>query len=379
MPGPAGLPALTDSVATSLKAMRSAQGLVLLADDSQDLDEASSGLLQQLVTAGVMVAILTARSGIPLPTPLTGLWAEGSVEQIELQNLSQKETSELLAAALGGSVEDTSAKRIWHVTSGNPLYLREVLLASAETGALREVGTEWRWRGEWAKGARLQHSLHAEVLRATIPGLRQRSIHQNLIDALHATGARRAADRVRLASWSLESGVDVVVITLSLGAGGLFGIGPAFSARLKQPGDTAAGAVVADAGDGAVEIVHHRHAHLDPMEAVRLAQAAYDRTGAVSEGLALVRAVAWTGATERAESVVAELAGNAKGVDDQLPGRPGSRLCPLPGAVRHRRSCSGPDRSGRDRAGKRQPGAGRRDLRAAGGDRFNYGEAGARP
>jgi DNA-binding CsgD family transcriptional regulator/tetratricopeptide (TPR) repeat protein len=382
VPGSTALPELTDSVATSLTAMRGARGLILLADDCQDLDETSSSLLQQLVTAGVIAAMLTARSGMPLPAPLTGLWTEGSVEHIELQNLSQKETSELLAAALGGSVEDTSAKRIWHLTGGNPLYLREVLLASAETGVLKEVGTEWRWRGEWAAGARLKeivsarlgrlrpdeliamealalarslplemvtslsaadavrgleeralvtversgrrmesviaHPLHAEALRASIPPLRQRSIHRNLIEALHATGARRAADRVRLACWSLESGVDVDVITLSLGAGALFGIGPAFSARLKEPGDTTAGAVVADAGDGSVEIVHHRHAHLRPVEAVRLAQAAYDRTGAVSEGVALVRAVAWTGDTDRAESVLAELAALARGVDDQL-------------------------------------------------------------
>jgi tetratricopeptide (TPR) repeat protein len=380
--GPGGLPELTDSVATSLMAMGSAKGLMVLADDCQDLDAASSGLLQQLVRAGVVLAILTARSGIPIPTPLTGLSTAGSVEHIELQNLSMKETSELLAAVLGGSVEDTSAQRIWHVTGGNPLYLREVLLASAETAAFKEVRTEWRWRGDSATGSRLQeivsarlgrlgpdeltaiemlalagslplelvtslatadavrgleeralvtvehsgqrrevaiaHPLHAEVLRATIPPLRQRSIHRNLIDALDASGARRTADRVRLACWSLESGVDVDVVTVSLGAGALFGIGPAFSARLKEPGDTIAGAVVGDTADGSVEIVHHRHAHLDPVEAVRLAQAAYDSTGAVSEGVALVRAVAWTGAIERAESILAELAGEDRGVDDQL-------------------------------------------------------------
>jgi DNA-binding CsgD family transcriptional regulator len=372
IPGSTGLTELTGSAVGELNAMRSPKGLVVLADDCQDLDEASAGLFQQLVAAGLIVAILTARSGVPTPAGLTALWTEGLAERIELQSLSHRETTELVTAALGGSMEESSAERIWQVTAGNPLYVREVVLSSAETGALREVDGEWRWRGEWARGGRLQeivaarlgrldpdeltamemladarslplelltasttaravaglearalvtterngrrlevaiaHPLHAEVLRSAMPALRQRSIRRNLVDAVTATGARRIADRVRQACWSLESGVDVDVMTLARGANALlFGIGPAISARLKEILPEASGSAADSPAVGE-----------DLELAVRLAQAAYDRTGTVVEGASLATTLAWTGAIERAEAVLAELTGKAEAVEDRL-------------------------------------------------------------
>jgi DNA-binding CsgD family transcriptional regulator len=373
IPVSSGLTELTDSVASELVARRTSRGLLVLADDCQDLDEPSAGLLHQLVAAGILVVILTARSGVPAPAALTGLWLDGFAERIELQNLSRLETSELLAVALGGPVQDSSATRIWQMTEGNPLYLREVVHSSKETGALKQLDGEWCWGGDWAKAHRLQeivatrlgrldpdeltamevlaiagslplsvvtglatataverlearalvttersgrrveiaiaHPLHAEVLRSTMPALQERSIRRNLVDALTATGARRSADRVRIACWSLESGVDVDVITLSLGAdAALFTIGPAISARLAEILPEAA--VPLPAGGPVVR--------QDLELAVRLAQAAYDRTGSVVEGVALASRLAWTGATARAEAVLDELAGKVVAVDDRL-------------------------------------------------------------
>jgi DNA-binding CsgD family transcriptional regulator/tetratricopeptide (TPR) repeat protein len=368
-----GLTELSESVANELLSMRSAKGLVVLVDDCQDLDEASAGLLHQLVVARMIVAVMTTRSGGQPPAVLTCLWTEGVAERVELQNLSLRETSELLAAALGGMVQDSSARRMWRITGGNPLYLREVVHSSHETGALRQVDGEWCWRGEWAKGDRLQeivasrlgrldpdeltamemlavakslplsllaalataraveqletralvttersgrrveiaiaHPLHAEVLRTTMPALRQRSIRRNLVDALCATGTRRSADRVRLACWSLESGVEVDAITLSLGAdAALFTISPTIAARL---GEILPDAPVALPATGPA-------IGQDVELAVRLAEAAYDRTGSVVEGVALASTLAWTGAIGRAEAVLAELAGKAAAVDDRL-------------------------------------------------------------
>jgi DNA-binding CsgD family transcriptional regulator len=371
IPNSVRLTELTGSIETELNAIRSPKGLLVLADDSQELDEASSGLLRQMVAARLIVAILTTRS-VPTPADLVALWTEGLAERIELQNLSQRETTELLTAALGGSVEESSAERIWHVTAGNPLYLHEVVLSSADTGALREVDGEWRWRGEWARGARLQeivaarlgrldpdeltamemlalartlplelvtahssaravanldaralvtaersgqrveiaiaHPVHAEVLRSTMPALQQRSIRSNLVDALTATGARRAADRVRLACWSLELGVDVDVITLARAAdASLLGIGPAVSARLTE--------ILPEAGT----VSAARPAVGEDLGmAARLAEAAFDRTGAVVEGAALARTLVWTGDIGRAEAVLAELTGKAETADDRI-------------------------------------------------------------
>jgi DNA-binding CsgD family transcriptional regulator/tetratricopeptide (TPR) repeat protein len=364
---------LTDAVASALVAMRTAKGLLVVADDCQDLDESSSGLLHQLVAAGLVLAIITTRSGTQPPATVTALWKDGLAERIELQSLSRRETTELLAASVGGSVEDSSANRIWHVTGGNPLYIREVVLSSAETGAFRQVDGEWRWRGEWATGSRLQeivearlgrldpdqlsameilalagslplglvtglttvraveelearalvttersggqlevaiaHPVHAEVLRSRMPTLQQRSIRRNLVEALKAAGVHDTTDRVRLACWSLESGLDVDVMTLSLGTdASMFGIDHAVSARLKEilPGAT-------------VELPAGRPAVRQDLElAVRMARAAYDRSGGLVEGVGLASALAWSGAMDSAEAVLAQLADKADAIDDRL-------------------------------------------------------------
>jgi DNA-binding CsgD family transcriptional regulator/tetratricopeptide (TPR) repeat protein len=373
IPSSSELTELTEAVASELLAMRTTRGLLVLADDCQDLDESSSGLLHQLVAAGLVVAIITTRSGTTPPATVTALWKDGLAERIELQSLSRRETTELLAASLDGSVEDSSANRIWHVTGGNPLYLREVVLSSAETGALRQVEGEWRWRGEWATGSRLQeivearlgrldpdelsameilafagslplglvtglttvraveelearalvstersgrrlevaiaHPVHAEVLRSRMPTLQQRSIRRNLVEALKAAGVQDTADRVRLACWSLESGLDVDVMTLSLGTdASMFGIDYAISARLKEI-----------LPDSAVELPAGRPAVRQDLElAVRMARAAYDRSGGVVEGVGLAGALAWSGAMDSAEAVLADLAERADAIDDRL-------------------------------------------------------------
>ena len=373
IPGSPDLARMTERVTREVAALRSGAGLLVLADDCQDLDDASAGLLHQLVGAGLIVAILTIRSDSTPPAAVTALWKDGLAERLELQSLSRLETAELLSAALGGNVQDSSANRMWHVTGGNPLYLREVVLASRESGALRQVDGEWRWRGQWATGARLQeivvarlgsldpdeltamemlalagplpfgfltgltttravealearalvttgnsgrrlevtiaHRLHAEVLRSGMPALQQRSLRRNLVDALVATGARRTADRIRLACWSLESGVEVDPLTLALGtSASLFGIGQAIGGRLREimpdvagPEPPAAPAVPED-----IEL------------ALRMARAAYERSGGVADGVALVSALGWAGATAEAERVLAELAGRDELADDRL-------------------------------------------------------------
>jgi DNA-binding CsgD family transcriptional regulator len=372
LPSSSELADLTESVINELVAMRSAKGLLLWVDDCQALDEASAGLLHQVVTAGLILAIITMRSGTQSPQALTELWKDGFAQRIELQNLSLREATELLEVGLGGIVPESSATQIWNVTGGNPLYLREVVLSSAEAGALKQVDDEWRFKGEWAAGVRLQeivaarlgrmdpdelqvmemlattgslplglvtglateravqrletrglvtteqnrrrlevaiaHPLHAEVLRSSMPALRQRSIRRNLVDALLATGARRSADRVRLACWSLELGLDVDPMTLSLGSGAaLIGIGQAIAGRLME--------ILPEV---AVELPADRPAVRQDNElAIRLARAAYERTGGLPEGVALATTLAWTGAVASAESVLAGIATHAALVDDR--------------------------------------------------------------
>ncbi len=371
--GPAELTELTESVTHQLVSMRSPRGLLMLVDDGQALDEFSAALLHQVVAAGLAVAIITTRAGAPVPAALTDIWKDGFAQRVELQNLSRLETLELLAKGLDGNVQDSSANRIWNVTEGNPLYLREVVLSSRETGALSRAEGEWRWRGEWATGARLQEivgarlgtldpdeltamellalagslplsllaelataaavqrlegrglvtteqsghrlevsiaqPLHAEVLRRKMPALQQRSVRHTLVDALLASGARRTADRVRIACWSLGLGVEVDPMTLSLGSdASLFSIGQAISVRLQEILPHALGGLPTD---GPVVRQNHR-------VAVQLARASYEQNGGLREGVALANTLAWVGATAEAEIVLAELSVKAEATDDRI-------------------------------------------------------------
>ena len=80
---------------------------------------------------------MTLRSGADRPGALTALWKDGLAERVELEGLSAGRRVELVTAVLGATVEDATVERIWQLTDGNPLYVREVLLSTRETGALR--------------------------------------------------------------------------------------------------------------------------------------------------------------------------------------------------------------------------------------------------
>ncbi len=371
--GTSDLTELSEAVVRRLEAMRSAKGLLLLADDCQDVDEMSAALLHQLVAARSVVALVTTRTGTQTPPAITDIWKDGLAERFELHNLSQLETTHLLTKGLGGTVQDSSANQIWQVTAGNPLYLREVVLSSLETDALREVDGEWRWRGEWATGTRLQEivaarmagldpaeltamellalasplpvallsalttassltrleahglvetersdgrlevaiaqPLHAEVLRGSMPALRCQSMLRNLVEALRATGSTRTADRVRLACWSLELGDEVDPVSLALGA----------DATLSRIGAVIAARLDEILPDADRETTTGGLAvPLDHDMAIRMARAAYAQSGGLGEGIALASALAWTGATVEAEAVLAELAASVELVEDRL-------------------------------------------------------------
>jgi DNA-binding CsgD family transcriptional regulator len=372
--GPEELSDVAAAVERELLARRSARGLFVLADDGQELDDTSAAVLQQLAAAGLISLLVTARSGLEMPAALTTLWKDGLAQRLELQNLSKRETLSLLSAGLGGPVQESSADRMWLLTEGNPMYLREVILSGVETSALQEYDGEWRWSSEWATGSRLQeivatrlgrldpdskvaleivslagalplsivtrlttsqaieelearslvttervegqleitiaHALHAEVLRNSMPTLQKRALWQNLVGALSALPIERTADRVRLACWSLEAGIVVDPVTLVLGStAALFGLGSAVSGRLHElfPDQVAVDA------EGKDLVVRRDHEL-----ALALAQAAYDRTGGVTEGIALVDALAWSGAADRAESILVELAQRADKADDRV-------------------------------------------------------------
>lgn len=244
-------------------------GVVVGVDDVHLLDELSAVLVHQLVLRRAASVVLTLRTGETAPDAVTALWKDGHLSRLELQPLSQTETTMLVEARLGGSVDSAAARRLWSITQGNVLYLRQLVDGELESGRLHRVAGVWRWSGEpvlspglvelvsarigrmpeaqrevvevlafseplgvsllagltdalaveqaearglvevYPDGRRLQvrlaHPLFGEVQRAHVGILHARRLRGRIAGALAATGGRRADDTLRRAVLMLES------------------------------------------------------------------------------------------------------------------------------------------------------------------------------
>jgi DNA-binding CsgD family transcriptional regulator len=232
------------------------------------LDAASLALLGYLVGRETIFLIATVRTGDPVADLVTGLWRDGRVERVDLADLSRVQLDTLLHLALGGPMEAGSGRELWEATTGNPLYLRELLLGALESGALRERSGVWHLEQRLPSTGRLvdlvqqrisgltdearsvvellalcqpveldhlestaptgvlesleraglvavnleerqvrmAHPLHAEVVRASMPATRARTIL--LSEADRVEGSNGAADPalLRSAVWRLDAG-----------------------------------------------------------------------------------------------------------------------------------------------------------------------------
>ncbi len=237
--------------------------VVLGVDDAHLLDEPSAGLVHQLAVTGTALVVVTLRADEPVPAPIRALWKDGVADRVELRPLSRTQVGDLLAAALDGQVDSATAHRLWQVSEGNALLLRELVLLGTGQRRLACRHGVWSWRGELgASGrlaeliderlaglgatqrsalevlavgeplpvtlferivgdqvaaldatglldltgdsARMAHPLYAEAVRARLRPLRRRDIYRAL-----GRGARAGeCDVLRLAGWQLDGSAD---------------------------------------------------------------------------------------------------------------------------------------------------------------------------
>jgi DNA-binding CsgD family transcriptional regulator len=308
--------------------------LLLVVDDAQLLDDGSAALVHQLVAAGACSVLAGVRVPGPAPDLVTGLWKDGMAERIDLAAWDEAQTGEVAAAALGGPVSRATVRRLWELSGGNALFVRELLIGAAGSGALTQAGGIWSLRrpltapgrlvelvasrlGTLAPGttaviellaageplgiplleqitdpgcledaeargfvrvgqdgrrmqARLAHPVYGEVLRQNLPATSLRRISTMLAGAIEATGARRREDLLRLGRWRLETG---------------------------SPGDPAL----------MTRAARRAQAMFDADLAARLAQAALEAGGGVEAGLTLGEARFRSGRYREAEAVLAAM------------------------------------------------------------------------
>ncbi|MEV4317912.1 LuxR C-terminal-related transcriptional regulator [Actinocrispum sp. NPDC049592] len=243
---------------------------VLVVDDAHLLDDASAAVVHHLAARELAHLIVTVRAGEPCPDAVGALWKDGLATRVGLAELSSDAVDALLDHAFGDRLAPVSRRRLHRVAAGNPLLLREILLAGLDTGEVKYRQGAWRWTGEVRpttrlaevvatrlgavedpvyaaleviaggepvpvtlleqlvggdavaaaerKGlvstedsgrrlvARLAHPLYGEVIRSTMASSRARTVAGQLADALTATPMRRRDDALRAGMLQLQSG-----------------------------------------------------------------------------------------------------------------------------------------------------------------------------
>ena len=260
-----------------------AAGLLLAVDDAHLLDESSVALLHLAVTQSKVRVLVSVRTAEPLPPGLVGLWKDELLVRFDVAPLTRDATEQLVLAMVQGAIGARPAPprngkrrpgegvpaslqdRIWRLSRGNPLFVRELVTAAVERRhgggsgrillpaegpreRLRELVEErlrllepgWRRALETvavgeqvpleaverladpadlealerrglvevvsagqSSTVQVAHPLYGEVLAGSLPSLRRRAVIRELIDAVEDLDQ---FDRLRLATWRLESG-----------------------------------------------------------------------------------------------------------------------------------------------------------------------------
>lgn len=266
-----GASGTVESLRGAVRERAGSRPLVLGVDDADHLDAASASLVADLAGEAGAALLLTARSPAPQEGVLQRLMERVPCRTWQVQPLSENAFAGLLRDVLDGPVDSLTTGSLWRMSSGNPLFLRHLLLAGAESGGLHRRHGVWTWRGpagghprlrdlvastvgvvpdeearaleyvaqagsvprgalESLVGAavldrlvrrslvtafaeaegeqvRVAHPLYGEVVRAGTGPLRRRRIHRDLADAVDRCGG--ATDPIRPVLWRLRAGAEV--------------------------------------------------------------------------------------------------------------------------------------------------------------------------
>jgi len=139
---------LVRGVIESLTAAPAGTTVVVGVDDVHLLDDLSTFVVEQIVQRGAAKLVLTVRDGEPIPTAVQEIWRGGQFDGLDLQPLSLDEVTNLISATLGGSLDPDAAARLWTLTRGNALYLRNIVEQEVADGRLELADGLWRWTGD---------------------------------------------------------------------------------------------------------------------------------------------------------------------------------------------------------------------------------------
>jgi DNA-binding CsgD family transcriptional regulator len=142
--------------------------LLVFVDDAHLLDDLSALVLHQLVHSRAAAVILTVRTGEAAPAAVTTLWKDGLLRGRELEPLTRNGIDDLLAAAFGAAPDRNCAKKLWHLTRGNVLFLRQLVEQEYRAGRMVAQDGAVRWDGNTAISGSLAELVDSQI--GAIPG-----------------------------------------------------------------------------------------------------------------------------------------------------------------------------------------------------------------
>ena len=154
---------LEDALSLVRMGLPDQQPVLIHLEDAHLLDEPSATVLAEILQSPTVTLLATARHHPALPGPLAALWREGILERLDLPPLEHTAVAELLTHVLGGPIAQETAREIARTTAGNPLYLRELVLALMESEAFRQIEGAWLWDGTGLRSHRLADLVGQEL------------------------------------------------------------------------------------------------------------------------------------------------------------------------------------------------------------------------
>ncbi|MGO4454197.1 LuxR C-terminal-related transcriptional regulator [Arthrobacter sp. RAF14] len=133
-----------------------AEGLppVVMVDEADSLDPASSDLFASLVMDGDITLVASYDARRPLAGPLSELWGMGLAEEVALEPLDRERTRAYAQEALGAPLLPGLEWKLWQDSGGSPMLLHLLLSEARRNGGIALRRDVWvatskePWSGE---------------------------------------------------------------------------------------------------------------------------------------------------------------------------------------------------------------------------------------
>ncbi len=156
-----------EAVVVELSGQPSSRPPLLIAEDVQYFDDASIGVLHQLIATQRAQVVMTLGPRYSPRPSLQRMLALDNIGIVELGELGPDVCVELLHQALGAHVDSSSASRLIRESAGIPLGLRELVEGSLDTGALSQVAAMWTLRATPRVSVRFANVVESRLAELT--------------------------------------------------------------------------------------------------------------------------------------------------------------------------------------------------------------------